>query len=48
MVMVIFAFLGLIWTGKNWVNMFMKFVFLAMAISAGIFLGQALGYIVKV
>jgi hypothetical protein len=45
--MVIFAFLGLIWTSKNWPNVFMKFVFIVMSISAGIFLASALGFIVK-
>ena len=46
--MVIFGFMGVIWTSSNWVNTFTKFVFLGMSGWAGWLLATALGYVVKV
>ena len=44
---VVFALLCFIWTRKDWLNLFIKFGFFAMAGWAGFLAFEALGYIVK-
>jgi len=44
---IVFAFLGLIWKGSTWLNVFLKFTLLAAMVGNGFYLAQSLGYIIK-
>ena len=47
--LVMFTFLFTIWNGRNsYLNLFLKLAFLVAAVTAGLLLAQALGYIIKI
>lgn len=45
---VLFSFLFLIWNGKNWANLFLKFTMLILSVGGIVLSLNAFGFIVKV